>query len=215
MSLTEQLAEFKKGFLENAPKDIQALMAQATQTLENTGIKQKAPKIGNKLTPFALPNHNGDYIELPQLLEKGPLVVVFYRGGWCPYCNLELVAFEKSLAEINALGANLVAITPELPDASLSTKEKNTLAFDVLSDKNAEYAKELGLVFTLPEELRPVYLSFGIDVEAHNGTGQFDLPLAATFVIAQDGSIASAFVDTDYTLRQDPSEVINVLKSLA
>ena len=214
MSLTEQLAEFKKGFLENAPKDIQALMAQATETLENSGIKQKTPKTGNTLLPFALPNHKGDYVELPQLLEKGPVVLVFYRGGWCPYCNLELVAFQKSLTEINNLGASLVAITPELPDASLSTKEKNTLAFDVLSDRDSEYAKSLGLVFTLPEELRPVYLSFGIDVEKHNGTGQFDLPLAATFVIAQDGSIASAFVDTDYTLRQDPSDVIEVLKSL-
>ena len=215
MSLTEQLAEFKKGFLANAPQNIQELMAKATETLENTGIAQKSPKKGEQLLPFTLPNHQGNEVALAGLLEKGPAVVVFYRGGWCPYCNLELAAFQKSLSEITSLNASLIAITPELPDASLSTKEKNTLAFDVLTDKNSTYAKELGLVFTLPEELRPVYLSFGIDVEAHNGTGQFDLPLAATFVIAQDGSIASAFVDTDYTLRQDPSDVIDVLKSLA
>jgi len=215
MSLTEELAEFKKGFLENAPKNIQELMAKATETLENTGIAQKSPKKGDVLPAFSLPNHQGDDIALANLLKDGPVVVVFYRGGWCPYCNLELAAFQKSLADIKALNASLVAITPELPDASLSTKEKNLLAFDVLTDKNAEYAKSLGLVFTLPEELRPIYLSFGIDVEKHNGNGQFDLPLAATFVIAQDGTIASAFVDTDYTLRQDPSAVIEVLKSLA
>jgi peroxiredoxin len=215
MSLTEELAEFKKGFLENAPKNIQELMAKATETLENTGIAQKSPKKGDVLSAFSLPNHQGDEVALANLLKDGPVVVVFYRGGWCPYCNLELAAFQKSLADITALNASLVAITPELPDASLSTKEKNLLAFDVLTDKNAEYAKSLGLVFTLPEELRPIYLSFGIDVEKHNGSGQFDLPLAATFVIAQDGTIASAFVDTDYTLRQDPSSVIEVLKSLA
>jgi len=215
MSLTEELAEFKKGFLENAPKNIQELMAKATETLENTGITQKSPKKGDVLPAFSLPNHQGDDIALANLLKDGPVVVVFYRGGWCPYCNLELAAFQKSLADITALNASLVAITPELPDASLSTKEKNLLAFDVLTDKNAEYAKSLGLVFTLPEELRPIYLSFGIDVEKHNGSGQFDLPLAATFVITQDGTIASAFVDTDYTLRQDPSSVIEVLKSLA
>ena len=215
MSLTTELAEFKKGFLENAPKNIQELMAKATETLEATGITKKTPKKGDSLSSFTLPNHQGNDVALANLLKDGPVVVVFYRGGWCPYCNLELAAFQKSLADITALNASLVAITPELPDASLSTKEKNTLAFDVLTDKNAEYAKSLGLVFTLPEELRPIYLSFGIDVESHNGDGQFDLPLAATFVIAQDGSIASAFVDTDYTLRQDPSDVIEVLKSLA
>ena len=214
MSLTQELADFKKGFQENAPQNIQELMAQATATLESTGIAQKAPKQGDLLSPFTLPNHQGNEVALSNLLKEGPVVVVFYRGGWCPYCNLELAAFQKSLSEITDLNANLVAITPELPDASLSTKEKNALAFDVLTDKNAEYAKSLGLVFTLPEALRPVYLSFGIEVEKHNGSGQFDLPLAATFVIAQDGSIASAFVDTDYTLRQDPSVVVDVLKSL-
>ena len=108
----------------------------------------------------------------------------------------------------------MVAITPELPDSSLSTTEKNALKFEVLTDVNSQYAASLGIVFSLPEELRSIYLSFGIEVEKHNGAGQFDLPLAATFVIAQDGTIASAFVEADYTARKDPTEVVAELKKL-
>ena len=124
-------------------------------------------------------------------------------------------AYQAELANIQAAGASLVAITPELPDESLSTTEKNELGFAVLSDIDANYARELGLVFALAEELRPLYASFGIEIEKHNGADQFDLPLAATFVVTQDGKIASAFVDADYTKRQEPSEVLATLQSLS
>lgn len=214
MALIDTINEYKNVFKGKAPQNVQELMRQATQDLADSGIMLKAPKKGEKLPEFSLPNPQGNDVSLSSLLEKGPVVVTFYRGGWCPYCNLELRAYQNSLAEIKALGATLVAITPELSDASLSTTEKNELQFEVLSDVNATYAKDLGLVFSLAEELRPIYLSFGIAVEKHNGEGQFDLPLAATFVITQDGTIASAFVDADYTLRQEPSEVIEVLKGL-
>lgn len=214
MSLQEQIAEYKVGFSEKVPTDIQELMKLATQNLTESGIADKAPKVSEKLPMFSLPNQNGTTVNLADLLAKGPVVITFYRGGWCPYCNLELKAYQEQLANIKAENATLVAITPELPDASLSTAQKNELAFEVLSDVNADYAKSLGLVFSLPEELRPIYLSFGIEVEKHNGEGQFDLPLAATFVIAQDGTVASAFVDTDYTERQEPTAVVDALKAL-
>lgn len=214
MSLQDQISDFKAGFIQNAPKDIQELMATATQTLADSGIAEKAPKVSEVLPAFALPNQNGKTVNLTDLLVKGPVVVTFYRGGWCPYCNLELKAYQDQLANITAENATLVAITPELPDASLSTIEKNEMKFEVLSDVGAQYAKSLGLVFALPEVLRPVYLSFGIDVQGHNGKNQFDLPLAATFVIAQDGTIAGAFVDADYTARQEPAEIVTLLKTL-
>jgi len=214
MTLAENINEYKNGFKEKVPKNIQELMQQATQNIADSGLTLKAPKKDDKLSEFSLPNHQGNDVSLSSLLEKGPVVITFYRGGWCPYCNFELRAYQDSLTEIKALGATLVAITPELPDASLSTTEKNELTFEVLTDVNAAYAKTLGLVFSLPEALRPIYLSFGIEVEKHNGDGQFDLPLAATFVVAQDGTIASAFVEADYTLRQEPNDVIEVLKSL-
>ncbi len=214
MSLKESISEYKAGFIEKIPSDIRAVMGKATETLEASGLTNKAPKSGEAFPTFDLLNQNGQSRSLGDLLKQGPLVVTFYRGGWCPYCNLELKAYQDVLDEIQAAGASLVAITSELPDNSLSTSEKNDLSFEILTDTNSEFAKEIGIVFTLPEELRSIYENFGIHIEAHNGTGQFDLPLAATFVVAKDGKIASAFVDADYTVRQEPSEVIEVLKSI-
>jgi peroxiredoxin len=214
MSLQDNIAEYKAAFVQKAPQNVQELMKQVTQELADSGIVDKAPKVSEKILPFSLSNQHGDTVTLEALLEKGPVVLTFYRGGWCPYCNLELKAFQDQLANIKGENGTLVAITPELPDSSLSTAEKNALDFEVLSDVNSDYARSLGLVFSLAEELRPIYLSFGIEVEKHNGEGQFDLPLAATFVIAKDGTVASAFVTADYTARQEPAEVVAVLKTL-
>ncbi|MEP3348480.1 MAG: peroxiredoxin-like family protein [Marinomonas sp.] len=214
MSLQDQIAEYKAAFVKKAPLEVQELMKQVTKDLAETGIVDKAPKVSEKLLAFSLPNQNGETVNLGDLLAKGPVVMTFYRGGWCPYCNLELKAYQDQLANIKAANATLVAITPELPDVSLSTAEKNALEFEVLSDVNSDYARSLGLVFSLADELRPIYLSFGIEIEKHNGEGQFDLPLAATFVIAQDGTVANAFVDADYTTRQEPAEVVAALNAL-
>lgn len=159
-------------------------------------------------------NHNGQSRNLAVLREKGPVVITFYRGGWCPYCNMELHAYQQVLQDIKAAGATLVAISPELPDASLTTSERHGLEFEVLTDLGSEYAREIGIVFTLSDELRPIYKSFGIDIEKHNGEGQFDVPLAATFVVDTDSTITYAFVAVDYTLRADPADVIKALELL-
>ncbi|MEM8564166.1 MAG: peroxiredoxin-like family protein [Pseudomonadota bacterium] len=214
MSLHAEIESFREEFLASVPEEVQSLMGQATKDLVDSGLADSAIKKGQELPDAELINAKSEKIQLRSLLAQGPLVITFYRGGWCPYCNLELKAYQRVLPEMKAAGATLVAITPELPDSSLSTVEKNELAFEVLSDRNAEYAKQLGLVFALPEELRPVYKSFGIDLEQYNGKGQYELPLAATFVVNKDGVIISAFVEADYTKRQEPSEVIEALKSL-
>lgn len=214
MSLQTDIEQYKAGFVEKVPVDVRELMMQATKDLADSGIVEKAPKVGEQLPSFTLTNQLNEQISLESLTAKGPVIVTFYRGGWCPYCNLELAAYQQALSEIEAAGATLVAITPELPDASLSTAEKNALKYQVLSDVDATYANELNLVFSLPEELRPIYLSFGIDIEKHNGPGQYGLPLAATYVLDQSGKITSAFVDADYTKRQEPSEVVAALKNI-
>ena len=214
MSLQAQLDALKSEFVSQLPEDVRETMMATTLELANTGIAEQAPQVGDRLKEFELPNQNGQQRSLSKLLEAGPVVVSFYRGGWCPYCNLELRAFQQILPDINSAGASLVAITPELPDASLSTTEKNELAFEVLSDEDADYARDLGLVFTLPEVLRPIYQNFGIDLEKHNGQGQFDLPLAATFVVDVDGKVSYSFVSADYTQRAEPAEVIQALQVL-
>ena len=215
MSLKEELAAMKAQSVAKIPKDALEVMMNATQELGASGIAEQAPKQGDKLQDFELPNQTGEQRSLAAMLKNGPVVVTFYRGGWCPYCNLQLRSYQQMLPEVKAAGGSLVAITPELPDASMSTAEKNELEFDVLTDTNAEYARRLGLVFTLPEEVRPIYEKFGINVQAHNGQGQFDLPLAATFVVNTDGIIAFAMATADYTLRAEPSDIVAALESVS
>ena len=214
MTLTEQLAALKADILTQIPDQAKELMLADLQKIAQSGLVKNAPKKGEQLKDFVLPNQNGVARSLEELRKKGPVVITFYRGGWCPYCNLELRAYQEALPEIQKAGATLVAITPELPDASLTTAEKNALQFEVLTDINSDYARSIDIVFTLSDALRPVYKGFGIDVEAHNGKGQFDLPLAATFVVDTDGKIASAFVTEDYTERAEPEDIIAALNTL-
>ncbi|MHC4707572.1 MAG: peroxiredoxin-like family protein [Planctomycetota bacterium] len=215
MSLKDQLAVLKAQNLANFSQETKNILLGDLKNLSESGIVEDAPKVGDKLKDFTLPNHLGEKKSLASLREKGPVVVTFYRGGWCPYCNAQLLAYQENLPRIKAMGATLAAITPELPDESLTTYERNNLEFEVLTDFNSAYAREIGLVFILPEEVRPIYKGFGIDIEKHNGKGQFDLPLAATFVVNTDGTITYAFVDVDYTLRAEPSEIVRELQSVA
>ncbi|BHH85589.1 peroxiredoxin-like family protein [Desulforhopalus sp. 52FAK] len=214
MKLYEQLSERREDSAQNIPAEKHQVMISETRALKARELEQYAPKPGDIFPAFTLSNQSGEVTRLADLLAKGPVVVTFYRGGWCPYCNLELRAYQEVLDKITAAGANLVAISPELPDASLTTIEKNELQFTVLSDPGAKYAKSLGIVFTLPDSLKPIYQEFGIDVEHHNGSGQFDLPLAATFVIDTNGKVLFSDVNADYTYRAEPSEVVQALNSI-
>lgn len=215
MSLQTQLTQFKESKITQIPEEIKNIMFDDLAKLSESGIVEAAPKTGDILKDFTLPNHRGEVSSLAELRKQGPVVITFYRGGWCPYCNLELRAYQEILPQIKAAGATLVAITPELPDESLTTSERHSLEFDVLTDKNSDYAREIGVVFTVSERLRPIYEGFGINIEKHNGKGQFDVPLAATFVVDVDGSIACAVVEADYTVRAEPSDVVKILESLA
>ncbi|MEQ8961908.1 MAG: peroxiredoxin-like family protein [Coleofasciculus sp. C2-GNP5-27] len=215
MTLTQELKNLRQQLRANHAEDTKAVMDQATQDLANSGLVDRSLKVGDKAPNFRLPNAVGKTVELQDLLSRNPVVISFYRGSWCPYCNLELRTLQQSLPEIKELGATLVAISPQTPDNSLSTVEKNDLEFQVLSDVGNQVAKEFGLVFVLPEELRSIYQDFGIDLPAHNGEDTFELPIPATYVIAQDGTIIHAFVEVDYTKRLDPAEIIAALKQLS
>lgn len=138
----------------------------------------------------------------------------FYRGGWCPYCSLELKALQDVNSEIEALGARLLAISPQVPDDSLSTAEKNDLEFEVLSDVKANVANQYGLTFSLDEDLRPIYKNWGADVAVVNNDLDCQLPVPATYVISQDGKIVHSFVEEDYTERLEPEEILDSLRKL-
>ena len=214
MSLTAQLQTQKTQFLAQVPTETAGTMGQATQDLIQSGIVDRSIAVGQAAPNFKLPNVTGHQIELQALLQQGPVVISFYRGQWCPYCNLELRALQQVLPEIQALGATLVAISPQTPDHSLSTVEKNELTFEVLSDVGNQVARDYGLVFQLPEQLRPIYQGFGIDLPAHNGDRTFELPIPATYVIGTHGLVIHGFVDPDYTQRLEPEEILNALQSL-
>ncbi|MEM9092419.1 MAG: peroxiredoxin-like family protein [Cyanobacteria bacterium P01_F01_bin.53] len=215
MTLTTDLQAYQAQFKTKAPAEVQGVMATATENLAASGIIDRSLKVGDRIPAITLPDATGKSFSVQEALAQGPVVIAFYRGGWCPYCNLELKALQQVLPEIKAAGATLIAISPETPDNSLSTQEKNELTFTVLTDDKNAVSRELGLVFALPEELRPIYSSFGIDIPAYNGDESFELPVPATYVVAPDGSIVYAFADADYTKRAEPADVVSALKAIA
>ena len=212
--LSKQLKNYQAGFLEKAPQAAVETMSKATADLEKSGIVNNSLKVGEKAPDFELPAPTGKQVKLSALLKNGPVVLNFYRGEWCPYCNLEIRAFQQMLPEFQQANAQVVAISPEQPDHSLTMQEKHELAFPVLSDVGNKVAHRYGLVFTLDESLRPLYKGFGIDIPAHNGDESFELPVPATYVVDGSGIVRYAYANADYTLRAEPAEVLAAVKAL-
>ena len=197
-----------------APSDVRDAMGRADLELAASGLADRARKAGDPAPDFALAGVDGRTTRLSTALRDGPVVVSFYRGGWCPYCNLELRALQSVLPQVRGLGAQLVAISPQTPDESLSTAEKNALAFPVLSDVGGEVARSFGIAFDLAEALRPIYARFGHALPDRNGDDSWVLPIPATYVIDRSGRIVLAFVDIDYRNRLDPADIVRALQTL-
>lgn len=178
------------------------------------GVGSGAPSVGATAPHFTLPDVHGTNRALGDLLTAGPVVLVFYRGAWCPYCNLQLHAFQESLAEIEAAGATLVAVSPQTPDNSLSFAEKEGLGFTVLSDAHNTIARSYGLVFRQAEAPTATQRRLGIDLADVNGDDSYELPAAATFVIDTDGVVRFSSVSADYRWRVGPAEVLAALRDL-
>jgi peroxiredoxin len=216
MSLKERLAEYRASWYKRVPPDRQAIMERHIAQLRTGAIQHTMLKVGDKAPAIMLGNARGETVDVDALLKQGPVIVTFYRGGWCPYCNIELKAFQEVLPQITAAGASLVAISPEKPDDSLSTAEKNALTFEVLSDVGHEVGRAFGLVYEFTDELRGAYQGFGHDIPAKNGTpGVWALPVSATYVIDANGTIIYAYTDADYRDRADPKDVLKVLAKRA
>jgi peroxiredoxin len=214
MSLKEQLAEYRAGWFKRVPAERQAIMERHIGQLR-VGLAKSALKTGDRAPAIVLKNVRGETVDVGKLLKKGPVILTFYRGGWCPYCNLELRAFQQILPDIKAAGASLVAVSPEKPDDTLSTVEKNELAFEVLSDLGQKVGRAFGLVYQFSDELKSAYDGFGLDIPAKNGADEWALPLSATYVIDRDGTIIYAYTDADYRDRADPLDVLEVLRQKA
>ena len=193
-------------------KSVDDIIAQAKTFKEGAN----AIKIEQTAPDFELPDAQGNAVSLANLLKEGPVVVTFYRGSWCPYCNLQLRALQENLAEINSLGATLIAISPQMPDDSLTESDINNMEFAVLSDQDANVASQYGVAWKVPEFLMEhMRVDRKLDFEKiHNGNTTI-LPIPATFVLDRNGKVVWRFVDVDYRARSEPSDIINVLKTLS
>ncbi len=213
-NLQSELDAKKKQFELLASEEKKKTYQEGIDKVEASGVLEQAIQKGEKAPDFVLTNATGDSITLYSYLKNGPVILTWYRGGWCPYCNITLAALQRNLDSFRFYGANLLALTPELPDKSLDTKEKHNLDFEVLSDVGNVVARQYGIVYKLDEKVAEMYRN-SFDLTAYNGDDSDELPLAATYVIDRDGTVAYAFLDADYRKRAEPSEILSVLRNLA
>ncbi len=179
-------------------------------------LGEDAIKVSQKAPSFDLPNAKGELISLKTLLKKGPLVVTFYRGNWCPYCSLQLRALQAQLGDIKELGATLVAISPQVPDGSLTKNEIDEMDFIVLSDQDAKVALQYGVAWEVPPFLAEhMRVDRGLDLEKINNGNSNILPIPATFVLGVNGVVEWSYVNVDYRMRSEPEDIIEALKKFS
>jgi peroxiredoxin len=213
MSLQAKLDKLKREFESSAPPEAIAVMHRATEDLINFGIKERSLKVGARAPDFALPNVQGQMVSSSELLLRGPLVLSFYRGVWWPYCNLELEALQGVASDIEALGVSITVISPQLAKYSKQVAKKHNLSFHVLCDQGNRVASQFGIVFSLSDDLHKLHDSFGIDLERFNGDDSWTLPMPSRFILDRQGIIINAEVNPDYTIRPEPEEIIEIIKS--
>jgi peroxiredoxin len=211
-SLTEATVDLRAGLLSQVGEETLSAYDRDAEALGAGDLFDHAAGVGDRAPAFRLPDARGVEVALEDLLEDGPVVLVFYRGAWCPYCNLQLAAFQRALADIRATGATLVAVSPQTPDQSLTLAEQKELEFPVLSDAGNAVASKYGLVYTQSEAVTSTSRRLGIELADFNRDDSNTLPAASTFVIGEDGLIRFASVSGDYRWRVGPEEVLAALR---
>ena len=215
LPLQGKLDAFKTEFdTRLAPPAAVKALHRSVDELIASGAQDRALKVGDVAPGFTLPDPDGNPVSSQALLAKGPLVVTFYRGAWCPFCNYDLTALEQARSAIEARGASLVAISHQTAPNSRKSQRQNGLGFPILGDHGGEVASRFGVRWTLPDYLREVQKALGADLTQFNGEDSWTLPMPARYVIALDGTIAYAEVNADYTKRPEPSAIFPVLEQL-
>ncbi len=212
-SLQEQLNEKKENFLETASADLIKIYEEGIEQAANSGVLETALREGDKIPEFKLPNINGKIISVKNLLKQGPIVLLWYRGGWCPYCSIQLRTYNEYLQEFKKFDVRLVAISPEQPEYSEKTSDRHDLGFTILSDKGNKAAKKFGIAYKLPDKVIEKY-NKNFDLTAYNADKSYTLPLAVTYLVDAAGVIQYSFVKADYRKRAEPSEVLAACREL-
>ncbi len=206
-----------KASLENKakiPPQMVQEMEKATQDLKAFNFREKTLHVGDDFPmDGTLLNHKSQPVDLHSLLQCKKMIISFYRGSWCPYCNLEINYYNRLLSEPENADVKMIAISPELPDVTIAAKDIEALHFPVLSDNNNTLAHKLNLVFGLSDKIQEIYAKFGIDLDRTQGNTAKELPVPATFVIDSSGKVVYVDLDEDYTKRPDPKEVIAAYKA--
>lgn len=206
---TKKSTKKKSGFT----KADYALMQKAQQDLSKR-LPDPGLKVGQKAPDFVLPDAYGKKVSLYSQLKNGPVILTFYRGAWCPFCNIELHALKQSMPWFKKYNAQVIAVTPQKPDKSLSQIKKAKYPFKILSDLDSKVMKAYKLYFRIDPALVVLYKKHGLDVESYNGKGRTVLPVPGTFVIDQKGIIQAAFSNVDYKVRMEPAAILAALKKL-
>jgi peroxiredoxin len=197
--LQQQIDEFDAQARSQVPADVLQDLTRPVEQLIQSGAAEKALTEGAQAPDFTLPDAFGHPVTLSHLLAQGPVVITFYWGEWCPYCNLELRAYQQALSELLESGTSVVAISPQTPAHSRATVANNELTFVIMSDVGNTVARPFGLVYTIDEAVRGAYQQMGADLPAFNGDDSWQLPMPGTFIIDPVGTVLLAFVDPDFT----------------
>ena len=209
--LAKQIEQFNNELATQVPQEVLEAFGKSIKDLKTKNIEEKSIKLGAIMPDFSLPNAKNEIIHSKEILKKGKMIIAFYRGSWCPYCNLELKALQENLSKINDKKVSLVAISPQSPDNSLSIIEKHNLTFEVLTDKDNTFAKQLGIIFELQDFVLPFYNALGINLSSFNKNDDNSLPIPAVFVVNENGIIIYKFADANYMNRIDIDELLNRL----
>jgi peroxiredoxin len=213
--LKDTITAFTANMAKHAPPEVIATLGAEITKLAESGIAKRALQVGAKAPDFSLPDTHETPVNLSSLLAKGPAVVTFYRGGWCPFCDLQLRAYQSVLSEIHGLGAELVAISAQTADYALSDAEKKRLTFPVLQDAHNRVSRQYGLVFTLSDAMKQLQTGFGNPIPKFNGDDSWELAMPGTFVLDQKGIVTLAHVDPNYMLRLEPAAILDALRAVS
>jgi len=210
--LGARLADLNEQLKAQAPQDLVRLYDDGVAEMLATTAGDNALNLGHRAPAVDLSDLAGSRISLDRARENGPVILLFFRGGWCPFCKMQLSAMNDALAEISTTGASLLALTPEQPESARQTLGDLGLRFPVLYDETADVARSYGLVFTLNAKLQELQVALGAPLSSLYGTTSQELPVPATFIVGQDGLIAWRHVDRDYRLkRAEPSDILAAL----
>lgn len=209
-SLAQQIDELNHTLSSQLPIEVLQAFQKSIEELKTSNLEKNSLKVGDKMPEFSLPNTSGQIISSREILKKEKMILAFYRGNWCPYCNLELRSLQENLSGIKNKNTFLAAVSPQTLHYSKTTVEENDLGFDVLTDAGNAFAKKLGIVFQLSDFLLPYYESLGIDLTEFNGNEDNMLPIPAVFVVDRNGYIIFRFLDVNYMNRLDIEELIKV-----